>query len=404
MTSTKQLIFKLLDKTLSISYLPIYSELANSLSAGILLAYLMLKWKMNENKIFTVMDTELTNILKLKEDRLRHAKKRLQTLGIIHMVHDRQNHRSTYGINQEKLIELFVQNLGTPERAGCSEDVGTPERAGCPSPFFPLNTIDLRSYPPLRGGGGDHLEDHREVSEEIKSRSTLQRNSESTDKLSKSEKVQFIFDFWNEFKSLSKPGTTIRWQSHNKLTPLIEKAILQGLGEAAELEEEDYLEICHAIENYARALLSEETYYTHVWPLQIFLTVHETNKSTSVKKWQKFLNTNFVFDFYLTDRPVAIPEHDPAFYKAIVRRYGNLISNPQFKAQGSEQAQFAACAVWAKTRFKQHELSLGEGLDYFFQMLEEEFLNEGIAILPGHLASHRIWEVRFPQFLSKEGI
>jgi hypothetical protein len=123
-----------------------------------------------------------------------------------------------------------------------------------------------------------------------------------------------------------------------------------------------------------------------------------------MKKWQKFLNTNFVYDSYLTERPTALPEHDVALCKAIIRRYGKTINNPTFKAQGSEHAQFAACAVLAKTVYTQYSLSSSECLDYFFQMLEEEFVDNGQAILPGHLASHRLWEARFPQFLSNQGL
>ena len=417
MADTKQLIFKLLDKTVGISYLPIYSELTNSLSAGILLSYLMLKWKMNEDTIFTITDAELMKILRLKLDRLRHAKKQLQKLTVVHITHDKVNHQSAYDINQEKLIELLIQTFQGGETPGAQggETPGAQQILGkislnksipvILSPLLHRGVIITREEHSIENTGKESLgtTEPLEVGT-TEPGTTLQPTSEPIEKLTNTEKVEFIFDFWNEFKGGNKPGTIYRWQAHNKLTPLIGKAILQALEEATNLDEENHLEICHAIENYAKVLLSEETFYTHVWPLQVFLTVHETNKSTSMKKWQKFLNTNFVYSFYLANRPTSVPKHDEALCLALIRQYGKNINNPQFKALGIAEAQFAAGSILAKSACAKYHLSVSDCLDYFFQMLEKEFINEGQAILPGHIASHTIWEIRFPQFLSNQGL
>jgi len=414
--------------THSIAYHPIYSLLTNDLASGILLSYLSVEWwsrdkELNPSSIM-LTDTKLMALLMMNQDQLNRSMEQIQKLGIIQTFLSSKPGQFSYNLCEYQLEESLIQYSDTAESVPQNTNFGQ---------NFPINCVNTRSIISSSLRSREKEDDVIEISskecknqntQELKPR-TIELNSSSsspsplreeeeddkihtnthtTTKLTKTEKVRFIFDFWNEFKSSTKPGTTVRWQSHNKLTPLIEKAILQVLVEAAELEEEDYLEICYAIENYAHVLLSEETYYSHVWPLQTFLTVHETTRSNSMKKWQKFLNTNFVYNSYLTERPVVLPEHDAALCKAIIRRYGKSINNPQFKAQGSEHSQFAACAVLAKTAHTKYHLSSAECLDYFFQMLEEEFIDKGQAILPGHMASHRLWEARFPQFLSNQGL
>lgn len=428
MTNTKKIMIQCLQITNSIPYHPIYSIITGDFISGILLSYLTLEWWSRDTKtnptFIILTNTKLTNILMINQDQLHYGKEQILKIGVFQVLSTTEPDHFAYILDEQQLEKILVQCIDTADLS--SQNSNFPQN-------FPIRSINIRSNISSSLQSREVEDDIIDKSSKVKNTDintpkvrTIEKekptsssplplreekddekaytNTESTKKLTKSEMVQFVFDFWNEFKGLNKPGTTIRWQSHNKLTPLIETAILQVLREAAELEEDAHIEVCYAIENYAHVLLSENTYYSHVWPLQTFFTVHETNKSTSMKKWQKFLNTNFVYDFYLTERPVAIPKHDEALCKAIIRRYGKTINNPQFMAQGSEHLQFAACAILAKTAYTKYHLPSTECLDYFFQMLEEEFIDKGQAILPGHLASHRLWEARFAQFLSSQGL
>jgi len=115
------------------------------------------------------------------------------------------------------------------------------------------------------------------------------------------KKEELVFDFWNSFKGAKtstkldpKTKSTIHWHSHNKLTYDMKIAIEENL------RDYELIEVCEAINNYAKVLISDETFWTYVWPLPTFLTVKYEKRKDAPKKWWQFLPENFVEQNYLS--------------------------------------------------------------------------------------------------------
>lgn len=106
-------------------------------------------------------------------------------------------------------------------------------------------------------------------------------------KLSLSKDISIIFEKWNFYKGEAN------WKSHRELTYEIEQAI------AEQLKHYSVKQICGAIENYARVLISNEYKWSYAWTLQQFLT-RKQKEHPDEKQLHRFLTNSFADDDYLT--------------------------------------------------------------------------------------------------------
>ena len=121
----------------------------------------------------------------------------------------------------------------------------------------------------------------------------LQEQSESNPlKLSKvklsKENTTVIFDKWNFYKGKKK------WKSHPKMSYEIERAISE------QLKHYSGEDLCAAIDNYAKVLLSPDFTWSYAWTLQQFLTRSQPNNRNEKQLW-RFLPNNYHDDDYLTE-------------------------------------------------------------------------------------------------------
>jgi len=106
-------------------------------------------------------------------------------------------------------------------------------------------------------------------------------------KLSK-DNITVIFDKWNSYKGQGK------WKSHDKLSYEIETAI------AEQLKYYSLEDLCGAIENYAKILISPDYKWTYAWTLRQFLTRHEPKNRSELQLF-RFLPNSFHDKDYITD-------------------------------------------------------------------------------------------------------
>ncbi|KPL25629.1 MAG: hypothetical protein AMJ75_00525 [Phycisphaerae bacterium SM1_79] len=147
-----------------------------------------------------------------------------------------------------------------------------------------------------------------------------------------------VFDHWNLYRGQStvKGGKTITWHSHRlrpdgSIAPDIEKAIEQTLKGKHSLDE-----ICVAIDNYARALLGNDYFWTHVWALSTFLTVGEERHKQAPRKFYRFLPDNFVEGNYLTntaEKKRAVQARGPSVYELAKQQSQKTRSQPDESQQ-----------------------------------------------------------------------
>lgn len=97
-----------------------------------------------------------------------------------------------------------------------------------------------------------------------------------------------IFEQWNSFKGNKK------WKSHTKLSYEIEQAITE------QLKHYSVIDLCGAIENYAKVLLSSDFKWSYAWTLQQFLTRSSPHNRNEKQLW-RFLPNNYHDEDYLTD-------------------------------------------------------------------------------------------------------
>lgn len=101
------------------------------------------------------------------------------------------------------------------------------------------------------------------------------------------ESISIIFEKWNFYKGKAN------WKSHRELTYEIEQAITE------QLKHYSVEQICGAIENYARVLISNEYKWSYAWTLQQFLT-RKQKEHPDEKQLHRFLANSFADDDYLT--------------------------------------------------------------------------------------------------------
>lgn len=143
------------------------------------------------------------------------------------------------------------------------------------------------------------------------------------DEIKKESHLQ-IFNHWNKYKgkSVSKQrggeNTKITWHSHKlrpdgSISPEIENAVSQTLKGKHSVGD-----VCGAVDNYARVLLSSDYWWTHVWALPTFLTVKYERRKDADHKWWQFLPDNFIEEHYLTEsakRKRATKVRGPSVYE-----------------------------------------------------------------------------------------
>lgn len=116
--------------------------------------------------------------------------------------------------------------------------------------------------------------------------------------------ITTIVTFWDSFRgqSVEKPTpegnkVKITWHAHRNGKP--SEAIISAVKRSSQYSTD---EICGAIANYAKVLLGEDSFWTHIWSLPEFLTRGEEKNRDAPRKWWKFLPDNFIEENYLTDK------------------------------------------------------------------------------------------------------
>lgn len=178
---------------------------------------------------------------------------------------------------------------------------------------------------------------------------------------------------------------------------MLEKVLLKALDEVKD-HDDPLQSVLDAIDNYALVLLSEDTWWTYVWPIQLFFSVHESSKS-SVKKWWRFLPENFVFQNYcLHPELLEEVEYDEEIYQALLHRYSQLLG-VSFIPSPLEKRKLVEATIKIQEATKRWHLGHIEVIEYLFELLGQQ---ENV-IYPGHLAANHIWKFAFPQYLQKLG-
>ena len=118
---------------------------------------------------------------------------------------------------------------------------------------------------------------------------------ESKVKESKVEDIKRVFGVWNLNKGMYVNGQKSKgtFKSHTKITVDIEKAT------RLRLKEYSLEDICGAINNYAKILLSKDYTWTHRWTLQQFLTRHSPQYRSELQIL-RFIPNNYQDDDFLT--------------------------------------------------------------------------------------------------------
>lgn len=103
----------------------------------------------------------------------------------------------------------------------------------------------------------------------------------------KSNTIVVVFEKWNSFKGK-------KWKSHKTLSYEIKTAITE------QLKHYSRDELCSAIENYAKVLLSNDFKWSYAWTLQQLLTRTSPTNREERQLW-RFLPNNYHDEDYLTD-------------------------------------------------------------------------------------------------------
>jgi len=213
----------------------------------------------------------------------------------------------------------------------------------------------------------------------------------------KLKQVETVFDFWNSYKGEG-------WKSHVKLSYDIKTAIIDALKKFS------VEEICSAIDNYHTILSSDEYFWNHVWPLSTFLSVKYGNAKDSPKKWWQFLPNNFVAGNYVSSKCKRAvgnnvdKDENVELTNKIIRMYSILVNNTEFCPEPHQMSKFVEASRMMVKFFKARNLGSDvnpvECLKY---CLDENYINKGETLFPGHLCSKNTWEILMPQAISGLG-
>ena len=227
------------------------------------------------------------------------------------------------------------------------------------------------------------------------------------------EKEEIVFEFWNSFKGSKtstrldpKTNNLICWHSHNKLTHDMKVAMRESL--------KDYTleEVCTGIDNYAKILLGDEYFWTHIWPLSIFLTVKYEKSKDGTKKWWQFLPENFDAQRYLRRGNIwknstedIIEDPKPNLTKLLItsfQKWGLCREGfiPDSKQIGQFRLATQKMLEFYKDRTCRDEKIWVEDLH---DCLDQNYLRKGDIISIGLLCSDYLWGILMPQLLRSCG-
>ena len=222
----------------------------------------------------------------------------------------------------------------------------------------------------------------------------------------KFSKEELVFEFWNSFKGRktftkldSKTGASIHWHSHNKLTHDMILAIKENLKNYT-LEE-----LCMGIDNYAKVLLGDDYFWTHVWPLSTFFTVKHEKRKDGSKKWWQFLPENFSLQLYLkrgnTAEENLVEDSDPELTNMIIsslKRWGLVRKEFTPNSKQTNQLRLTSQKIldFYEDRTCQDEKIWLEDL---FDCLNFNYLGKGDTVSIGLLCSDYLWDILMPQLL-----
>lgn len=113
----------------------------------------------------------------------------------------------------------------------------------------------------------------------------------SNNKVKVKSNTTVIFEKWNSYKGKKN------WKSHPKLSYEIEQAITE------QLKHYSVDELCGAIENYAKVLISPDFKWSYAWTLQQFLTRASPHDRNEKQLW-RFLPNNYHDEDLLSDSAV----------------------------------------------------------------------------------------------------
>jgi hypothetical protein len=235
------------------------------------------------------------------------------------------------------------------------------------------------------------------------------------DKLAKAKQnnIITIFEFWNTYKKSGK------WKKHTKLTSEMIEVILENM------KKYSLNDICLAIDNYAKVLQSDEYYWTHVWPLSIFLSVKIGPAKDAYKKWWKFLPENFVAESYLkrelsqnersNNRRASEPlpdDPDPQFTKFIIQAWKQRIPMMDKEAfpNHNQMKHFINFTIKVTAKYdipddRIRNSMAKELIDILIHYkTDEAWRVKGGVLKPWMLASDHFWNEYFPQWYRNAGL
>ena len=166
-----------------------------------------------------------------------------------------------------------------------------------------LTPLDSDTYDEEHDACGDSKSDRKATQKRHDKQECKNVNNDR-----QTESVHQVFDYWNSFKgnSIRKRNKesneiTVTWRNHKLRTdgtiaPDVKAAISEALKAGYSVTE-----INAAIDNYAKILLDTNYWWTHVWPLSIFLMVKYERRKDAEHKWWQFLPDNFDENKYLTE-------------------------------------------------------------------------------------------------------
>ena len=225
----------------------------------------------------------------------------------------------------------------------------------------------------------------------------------------KQNEISNIFDFWNEYK---KSGI---WKKHIRLTSEMIEVILENL------KKYSLNDICLAIDNYAGVLQNDESFWTHVWPLSIFLSVKVGPAKDAYKKWWKFLPENFVPESYIkhdmsqsgayqnkskSNKPFP-KDLDPELTKLLTEKYKKLFINRRDKDFPNLKAQehFILTTIKAKKKYKLvNTTQKTKFVREFYNIVINHWSGKGETVFPWYLSGTLMWDYLMPQYYILVGI
>jgi hypothetical protein len=218
----------------------------------------------------------------------------------------------------------------------------------------------------------------------------------------KQKQVEDIFLYWNLHKG--EKG----WHSHNKITFDIKDAIIENL------KKYPMVEICCAIDNYAKVLTGEEYFWEHTWPLGVFLTVKTGLKTDAPKKWWQFHPENFVENNYINKYGKQIDKREEKLLEdkyaeltaEIICKYRELIGSPNYTITPAREQKFIKASIKLVAFWELNKMGAANSIcvDHLMECLNAHYINQGKKVEPGHLCGEHTWDTLMPQHLKGLGI